>query len=487
MGQLTSTTYPTGGGFGPETINYGYDLTGRITSAASSSYTYLQNATYDGIGELTDRVFGSTTATVPLPVYDRHIGMDPTDQTVQEVSTSTGTDHTVGKIQDDFYNWDAGGNLTSVQDTMTATAQIQCYHYDPLNRLTHAYTAQSACGTANHAITSIDAPAYDLSYTYTGASSISTVVDAMKSTGNSTNYVYGTPSRPGQVTSVTGNSNRGPWSAGIRVTGTYGYDAAGQMTSSQPPAGTPNLVYNSRHELTSMTTSAGTSKFDYDAVREPDREDRPERHYHAVRRWRRDHPDQHPRRGRGIPEPLLHRRRHHHRRTHRCFQPQQHHVLGAQRPARFHLVSDRHHQNRPCCGYPAAVPALRRAAHTLQRPHRPRIRSSASRWTRTGLLADGARYYNPALGVFTSPDPLAASAPSPSAARLPTQPPTPPPTVTPPGYASTAMATNKQPQTASPTPAHQRWTPAMSNATRGQSACRPRIPLVGGGVGIRMM
>ena len=260
MGQATSTTYPTGGGFGPETINYSYDGTGRILSAASSSYTYLQNATYNAIGQLQDRVLGSTTATVPLAVYDRHVDMTASDQTVKEVSTSVGATSTGTKVQDDVYAWDAGGNLTSVQDKTPATAQLQCYRYDGLNRLVHAYTATASDCTVDHANNPTSAPAYDLTYKYDGASAITSVQDAMKSGGTST-YGYGLPGQPGAVTSVTGNLLPGLAATDTPLAASYAYDQAGQMTK----AGADILVYNSRHELISYTKGTTVTKFDYDA------------------------------------------------------------------------------------------------------------------------------------------------------------------------------------------------------------------------------
>lgn len=65
-----------------------------------------------------------------------------TDSAVTRSTTPTALDDTQ-------YTYDPDGNITSQTETRQATShETQCYTYDPLDRLTQAWTATDACAAA---------------------------------------------------------------------------------------------------------------------------------------------------------------------------------------------------------------------------------------------------------------------------------------------------------------------------------------------------
>ena len=257
LGDLTSITSPALPGFSAETVNYSYDGTGDLTTVASSTTTYQKSATYNGIAEMTDRHLGDAAAISPLAEFTRDIVQNAADQSLQSVRTKAVASNQTFAY--DSFTWDAAENRTTATDGVTS--QTQCFHYDDLHRLTQAFTDATGCSAPQHTWGTASAPAYDLSYAYNGNSTFKTVTDNIAN-GTAT-YNYANATHPHAVTSVTGNTNPGS-SPGASIAGTYTVDAAGQMVTSQNSSNT--LTYNQLHQLSMSHFAAGTSHLDYDAA-----------------------------------------------------------------------------------------------------------------------------------------------------------------------------------------------------------------------------
>jgi RHS repeat-associated protein len=201
-GNLTSLTTPSG-----QTVTYGYNGDHQVTSVTVNSTTVLNNATYEPLGPVSGWTWGNGTTTTRT--YD-------TDGKISQIA-SAGTK---------TYGYDDAFRITGISDTSTGSANWT-YGYDALDRITS--------GTS---------PSITRGWTYDANGNRLTEGGTAAST-------YSISPTNNRITAITGTLAR-----------TYGYDAAGNTTSYATVAAT----YNNAGRLQTLTQGSSTETAIFNAV-----------------------------------------------------------------------------------------------------------------------------------------------------------------------------------------------------------------------------
>ncbi|MEU7874783.1 RHS repeat-associated core domain-containing protein [Dactylosporangium sp. NPDC049140] len=229
----TSITYPAAGGLPQETVTENYTGLG-LPNVLAGADTYVAGTTFSGDGKLTGRLYS--------PTLQRQYGFDPVTDRLSTIKTLVNG----ATVQDDGYTYNAGGDVTSTVDRIAG--QTQCFGYDGRQRLTSAYTNSTGC--AQPADASGPVP-YNLGYSYDGAGNITSVTQ----NGAATTYSY-----PAQ-----GAGAVRPHAATTIGTNSYGYDANGELVTRTVGGTTSTLTWSQRNQLASVTTAGMTTSYVYDA------------------------------------------------------------------------------------------------------------------------------------------------------------------------------------------------------------------------------
>ena len=372
-GQPTSLTFPTVGDVAGESVALSYEvangLSGLPTALIGSNGLSATDA-YSTFNQLTSRTLGATGNGQAVRTYTYS---DPLMR-LSEMKTTATAGGVVGTVQDDTYSYDNANNPTQISGKAPSESNQQtCYGYDGLDRLVLAYTETSTCGTT----TSQDGPAgFNEAYTYNANGTPAT----LSQSGVPHAYTEGGASEPPHaVTAYNGN--------------TYGYDANGQQTLRTVGGVSTVQTWDPLHHLTESST--GTSVTNY--VNAPDGS-----------RIARQDPD-------GSTTIWL-------------GGDELHVAAGTITDTRYYtfagstiamrnaggltwLASDT--QNSRQLAINASTGAATRAYYTpygAVRPNGPVLPTDQNFLGHvldsTGLVQDGARYYDPSIGQFVSPDPI---------------------------------------------------------------------------------
>ncbi|WP_152628357.1 polymorphic toxin-type HINT domain-containing protein [Streptacidiphilus neutrinimicus] len=270
-----ATLIPAAGGMASETLTTGYCGQGPFDLPCTLNGTngYAQSVAYTFLGQIAQQVIGSSTnkATV-TNTWDPNTEALKDQNVVNNAVSSTPMD-------DISYSYDPSGNITSQTDIRNGTStETQCFTYDPLDRLTQAWTnntAASSCATQPSTATITDgiaSGAYWTTWTFTGGQSKigqpSTQVQHNLTGGSdtTTTYTYG-----GSDLSCPGTSNGAHTLANAKTTGgttatnTYCYDNQGDTTSRTTTSGQQTLKWNDEGKLYQATTGSNTTTYSYDA------------------------------------------------------------------------------------------------------------------------------------------------------------------------------------------------------------------------------
>jgi RHS repeat-associated protein len=227
---------------------------------------YAQNTTYDAYGDVLDEQIGEdNNLTDIVSSYDPHT-LRLTSQLVNRgVATPS-------RVDGESYAYDLYGNVTSQTSTRLGSASVtetQCYQYDGLDQLTQAWTANDNCAaaptSASHSMVAdgISGGAYWTSWAYdiTAGDARSGVLGELRqqvqhslgsgSDTTTTNTFGGASAGPHALTSAA-------TAGGSTSSSSFGYDAAGNMTSRTTPAsGAQTLSWNAAGQLTQVAGGAG--------------------------------------------------------------------------------------------------------------------------------------------------------------------------------------------------------------------------------------
>ncbi len=205
---LATLAYPDG-----EEVTYGYDATGRVTSLNGTAYegsgqpgNYLSGAAYTALGQPANLQYGNGA----VVGYTYH----PDDYRLAAI-TAPGVSL--------WYDYDPAGNVRTITDTLQTTP-VTTFGYDELDRL------KSARG------------AYSADYTYSANGNLLTKGEG----GSSVSLTYPAPDHAHAPASVNGVS--------------YSYDNNGNVTSD----GRRTMTYDAENRLSQVISGTLTTTFAYD-------------------------------------------------------------------------------------------------------------------------------------------------------------------------------------------------------------------------------
>jgi hypothetical protein len=165
-GSIDDVVFPAAGGLPAETITTGYTATGLPSFTLGDSTDYARETRYSNYGEMLQLTLGTASA-------DKYTWLTNTYEEGTRRLERARIDREIVKTPDSdiTYGYDATGNIQKIADTPEGkTADVQCFTYDYLRRLTEAWT-QTATGCApNAGEATVGGPApYRHSYTYDAA------------------------------------------------------------------------------------------------------------------------------------------------------------------------------------------------------------------------------------------------------------------------------------------------------------------------------
>lgn len=264
-GLLNSLQYANGGGLPGEAVGIQYNKYG-LPTLSSGYNVYVHDAFYTAYGEARQYVLGVNDSRATL-TYDYDA------QTRRLAHTNLSAQIADPQIDDTRYTYDPSGNVTKTVNTQGPTGRApvrtQCYGYDSLRRLTDAWTATDDCAASpstTQGQANVGGPTpYWTSWTFEpgGLRGTQTQHALPGTTGGdtTTTYTYPATGAP-RPHSLTGTATTGP--AGPTQS-TYGYDQSGNTTRRTLPSGEQTLTWDKENRLDTVTSSAGTTKYVYDA------------------------------------------------------------------------------------------------------------------------------------------------------------------------------------------------------------------------------
>ncbi len=229
MGRVKWMKYPADSdGNVNEQVNTTYNAAGQVNSVASA-FSYVSSSAYDIAGRLTQRNYGNTAFYATYGYYDWTWSTG--QGRLKTLRTGAGAPPNNTSLQNMTYTYDKVGNVLSIVDAK-AGPQTQRFGYDPLNRL---ITATVTGGT--------DGIYSPKTFSYNAI-------------GNLTNNGDGVLTYP-----ASGPGVARPHAVTAWANDTYGYDANGNMTSRFDGAST--LSYDAENRLTTVS-GATSASFTYD-------------------------------------------------------------------------------------------------------------------------------------------------------------------------------------------------------------------------------
>nr|WP_202425929.1 polymorphic toxin-type HINT domain-containing protein [Streptomyces sp. HUCO-GS316] len=318
-GKPQSITLPAKGGLAQERVVTRYNGDGLPESTSGLTW-YTADATYSPYGEVLRTVSGSQ----PYRVWTTNF-VDPHTGRLQRTVSDreTANPH---RVTDSYYSYDASGTITSnarqLGDQSNGTWDTQCFTYDVLGELAHAWTSNitpdgkgTGCKAANgqtwgyqgtYAFSSgpvadapdaeADASAPDATLTSTlSAAAPSTTTVSTGATAYRQSYTFDwlgnratmTEHDPADATknvtytygygkTVTGNGTTAPYETQQHTMtsvvssppgkgSTYSYDAAGNTDIRSLPGTTQDLNYSAENKLESITDAGKKTTYVYDA------------------------------------------------------------------------------------------------------------------------------------------------------------------------------------------------------------------------------
>ncbi|MFF4654445.1 polymorphic toxin-type HINT domain-containing protein [Streptomyces sp. NPDC001381] len=260
-GTVKQTKEPAAGGLPAESIDYGYDTVGNVTSLGGAT-GYLLDVDYTALAQprlLTLGPGGSGNKSF-------YIANDFEEGTGR-LTRSFVTDQTHGfMLQDLNYSYDQAGNVTSISDPTTqggaSSADTQCFRYDGHQRLLEAWTPASQKCSDAPSTSALSGPApYWTSYSYNDAGQ-RTSETVHSSTGNTkTTYCYTSTT---QKHILTGTTTKTDCSAPERA---YEYDASGNSwhRPGKTAAQAQTLDWSAEGQLSKLTENDAVTDYVYSA------------------------------------------------------------------------------------------------------------------------------------------------------------------------------------------------------------------------------
>ncbi|MGN9907459.1 RHS repeat-associated core domain-containing protein [Phytohabitans sp. LJ34] len=252
-GSPYGVTLPAVGDLPKETVSFEYDdlgaprtMSGGLDQAGTASY--VTGTQYTRYGELARLQLGDTGKRVWLSLYYE-------DSTRRLSRTIVDAELPKPVQADVHYGYDPAGNVLSIADTPPdGPADRQCFRYDHVRRLTHAWTPAGSCA-ADPAVGDLGGPvSYWQSFTYDAVGNRLTETQHAPGGDTVRRYAYSAAGAH-DLTAVT---TAGP--AGTK-TDEYAYDATGN-TVKRPGQ---DLTWDAEGKLAKVTGGDKSTEFGYDA------------------------------------------------------------------------------------------------------------------------------------------------------------------------------------------------------------------------------
>ncbi|SNX59473.1 RHS repeat-associated protein [Streptomyces sp. TLI_55] len=178
-GAIASTELPAAGDLPAETVTNGYTATGLPSFTLGNGTDYARETRYSNYGEVLQLTLGTSSA-------DKYTWLTNTYEEGTRRLERARVDREIVKTPDSdiTYGYDASGNVTKLADAPEGkTADVQCFAYDYLRRLTDAWTQIAATCAPSAGEATIGGPAaYRHAYEY----------DTMGNRTSETRYATGT-------------------------------------------------------------------------------------------------------------------------------------------------------------------------------------------------------------------------------------------------------------------------------------------------------
>ncbi|MFI6617766.1 ricin-type beta-trefoil lectin domain protein [Streptomyces sp. NPDC050528] len=250
-GKPLTVTLPAIGGLAREKVVTRYDSDGLAESTSGLTW-YTSDVTYSPYGE------PLRTASGPQPyrVWTTNFIDEPSGRLQRSVwDRETTNSH---RLADTYYSYDRSGNITSsarkLTDAAASTWDNQCFTYDNLGELVHAWTSSTAVGTAGTGCKSANGAVWG--YREDGQTSAGPVAEAADSAGDTTTPDSAltsslTAAAPASGTVATGDTAY--WQS-------FTFDIAGNRASlTEHSAANSALDATSTYSYGTLVTGNGTS------------------------------------------------------------------------------------------------------------------------------------------------------------------------------------------------------------------------------------
>jgi RHS repeat-associated protein len=263
-GAVASTSSPAKGNLRAEHVFHTYDglglpATSYIVDDLTGGITDLVSQTdYTSFKEVSRLQLDAATARTNLWItqtYDQATRR-PTTTTVDR---ATQADH---QLTNRTYSYDPAGQVTKIADTPeTADADVQCFRYDYLQRMSEAWTPESGdCDKEKTPAGLGGAAPYWHTYTFDKTGNRKTMVSHGAAGDTTSTYNY--PTGADQPHTLLSVDTAGPNGTS---TSSYDYDAGGNMLTRKVGGDTQTFTYNTEGRSTTAAGPSGESSYVYDA------------------------------------------------------------------------------------------------------------------------------------------------------------------------------------------------------------------------------
>jgi RHS repeat-associated protein len=274
LGQVVGAVSPAAGGLMPETLRtefnrFGVEIASSVErNGFGATVPLVEGVQVNAVGQLTQRSFAGGVS--------RSLGWDPFDgaSLTAEVFYFDDTVNDFVHVQADEYHRDGSGRVTRVDDlvprmpgTADEYAVSQCYSYDGFNRLDAAWTINpmdaQACGDgapgASDSFWAVDGSGYAAAWSYSDAGrmltqSVWSELEGVVSVATG-QFGYDNAAHAHAVTSVTDGSD----------VNSFVYDAAGRMTQRTVDGVAMDLTWDALSNLVSTVEGGVAVSYVYDA------------------------------------------------------------------------------------------------------------------------------------------------------------------------------------------------------------------------------
>ncbi|TCC44623.1 hypothetical protein E0H75_34230 [Kribbella capetownensis] len=253
-GSVKKAKLPTTPGLPDETVDLSYDAAGNVAKMGGWQ-AYVSATKYGEYGDPLQYNLGQQTGKSVYQSFEYEQGTRRLAKMKVDRESVLQTDDTF------VYGYDDASNVTSISHQFATSTDLQCFATDYLQRTSEAWTPASSCATARSASTLGGPAPYWQSYSYDASGNRTGLVDHKVAGDTTSTYAYpgATAVRPHAVTGV---STAGP---GGTSADTYGYDAAGNMSTRTVGGDTDTFSWDAEGHLASVSGPGGDTSFVYDA------------------------------------------------------------------------------------------------------------------------------------------------------------------------------------------------------------------------------